>query len=417
MVLISNSVALIVVSLAAAGDAAAPSLRCEPWETEYAGQDAKGPHVIALWQFTSGKETEDSSGHGHALKLEGAKAHPDGRFGGCLESFRGWPVEDKRHAAMAKNHRALSPQGAFTVEMWIQPKPELNTEYPQVFLLDKKYVAHDDYQLILDAPDKHGARVIHAVLGFGESSSSFYSKPMKFERGTWYHVAMVCDGAGTAGFFVNGNPWGASRAAGRKSISPGSHPLSIGDRVGSLYHGFPGLIDQVRISRGALEFQRVKLALLSDRACFVRMEKDASMRLQVQNLQREAAAEGVVTMSLGGLARRQAKISHVPPGGTMDIDYPIDTSLRPGQYSLAVAVKLGGTKPLEIEQAFPLRIVPRRPPQFPVVMWGVGSPAGVVKETDRLRAIGFTHVLGVGADYERIWQAGKPTSLDSHEGD
>jgi len=36
-----------------------PSPRCEPWEGEYAGQDAKGPQVGALWQFMPGAETED----------------------------------------------------------------------------------------------------------------------------------------------------------------------------------------------------------------------------------------------------------------------------------------------------------------------------------------------------------------------
>ena len=40
-------------------------------------------------------------------------------------------------------------------------------------------------------------------------------------------------------------------------------------------------------------------------------------------------------------------------------------------------------------------------------MWGVYG--GVSEETERLKQIGFTHVLGLGADYERIWQAGAPT--------
>ncbi len=405
-VLMSVAVFWLAFSLV---EAAAPVPRCEPWESEYSGQDATGEHVIALWQFTSGKETEDSSGHGHMLKFEGVQPNPNGRFGGCLESFRGWPVEDKRHAALAKNHPALSPQGAFTLEMWIQPGPELDAHYPSAFLLDKKYVAHDDYQLLLGAPDKQGARVIQAVLGFGDSSSSFHSKPVKFDPGRWYHVAMTYDGAGTVSFFVNGNPWGSSRASGRGSISPGKHVLSIGDRVGSLYHGFPGRIDQVRISRGALEFQRLKVVLLSDRTCFVRMEKNVAPRLQLQNLQQEAIAEGVVTMSLGNRAVKQAKIADLAAGTTMDLDYPVDTSLRPDLYSLKIEVKTSRPRAIGVEQSFPLRIVPRQPPQFPVVMWGIYDPTGLMKEIDRLQAIGFTHVLGVGADYEAIWKAGKPT--------
>ena len=406
---------IVLASLALSAVAADPVPRCEPWESEYAGPDAKGAHVIALWQFTPGREAEDSSGRGHVLTLEGVKLRPGGRFGGCLESFPGWPVEDKRHAAIANNHPELSPQGAFTLEMSIQPKPELNQDYPLAFLLDKKYVAHDDYQFILDAPDKHGARAFQTILGFGSDSSSYYSKPARLAPGTWHHVAFVYDGAGTGSFFLNGKPCGTSHVAGRGSISPGSHPLSIGDRIGSYYHGFPGLIDQVRISRGALEFQGVKLARLSDRACFLRMESGASIRFQVRNLQREPIREGTVTMSLDGLAKRQARVSDLRPGGTTEIEYTIDTSLRPDGYTLRVEVKVAAPKPLEIEEAFPVRIVPRRAPQFPVVMWGVGSPADVLKETGRLQQIGFTHVLGLWADYGRIWQAGKATEADAPE--
>jgi hypothetical protein len=40
-------------------------------------------------------------------------------------------------------------------------------------------------------------------------------------------------------------------------------------------------------------------------------------------------------------------------------------------------------------------------------MWGVSG--GLGEETSRLKRIGFTHVLGWGADYDRIWQAGAPT--------
>ena len=103
---------------------------CESWNTEYAGEDATAEQTIGLWSFNKGAETEDASGHGHTLKLQGAAIHPSGRFGACLESFPGWPVEDKRHAAVVANHAALSPKGAFTLELWICPKPELKGDYP-----------------------------------------------------------------------------------------------------------------------------------------------------------------------------------------------------------------------------------------------------------------------------------------------
>ena len=218
------------------------------------------------------------------LRFRLARRIGRGRFGSCLESFRGWPVEDQRHRAMANSRPELSPPGPFTLELWIKPKPELDADYPDAFLLDKKYVAHDDYQLILGAPDRYGSRVLRACLGFGADSSTYYSRPAAFHPGAWYHVAFTYDGAGTGSFYLNGLPWGSARVDGRKRISPGKHFLSIGDRIVSYYHGFPGYIDQVRISNRALEFRRAKFEVLSDHRCFVRMEPDTSLQFTVTNL-------------------------------------------------------------------------------------------------------------------------------------
>ena len=78
-----------VVLLCRAGLAGEPAVPlCQPWEAEYAGQDATGAHVIALWQFSAGAETADSSGHGHGLTLHGAKGVAEGRFGGLSRMMR-----------------------------------------------------------------------------------------------------------------------------------------------------------------------------------------------------------------------------------------------------------------------------------------------------------------------------------------
>ena len=38
--------------------------RKKPWEEAYAGEEATGEHVLALWQFDAGAETQDASGKG-----------------------------------------------------------------------------------------------------------------------------------------------------------------------------------------------------------------------------------------------------------------------------------------------------------------------------------------------------------------
>ena len=89
---------------------------CENWLSPYAGADMTGEKVMGLWTFT---DLKDASGKGRDAVLHGAVLASDARLGACLESFCGWPVEDKRHAAVVANHSSLSPRGAFTLEMWM----------------------------------------------------------------------------------------------------------------------------------------------------------------------------------------------------------------------------------------------------------------------------------------------------------
>lgn len=394
------------ISLSAAEDSTIEL--CEAWEGEYAGADATGNHVIALWQFNAADGTLDVSGQGHDLTLHDATIASDGRFGSCLESFPGWPVEDRRHAAVAANAPTLSPHGPFTLEMWICPKPTLTAEYPESFLLDKKYVAHDDYQVILGAATENGQRTLRAILGFGNDSATYYSRPARFEPGTWYHLAFTYDGEGTGRFFVNGAAWGNSTHPGRKSISPGGHPLSIGDRIGSYYHGFPGYMDQVRISRGVREFRPVRIELLADRHVFVRMEPPVQLPLRVINLQHATISQIKLSISVDGAIMQTTEVGPLEPGKSRTIEQSLDTSLRPGEYRLIAHTSLAEPQAYSAEEEFALRIVPReRDGTFPVLMWGIYGD--VSQEIPRLKRIGFTHVLGVGADYHRIWEASEPT--------
>ncbi|MEA1951895.1 MAG: LamG domain-containing protein, partial [Planctomycetota bacterium] len=412
--------------------AESPKLR-ESWQTPYAEEDAKGKHVIALWQFddknanADKKPTvKDASGKGHDLTLAGAKIVDGGRFGACLQTSRGHPIEDKPHQARAKDHDALSPPGAFTVEMWIMPKKELDKDYADAFLMDKKYVSHNDYQLILGSENNGGKRCLHMILGFGNDSQTYYSRPLPLETGKWLHLAFVYDGAGRGGFIVNGLPWGSQTNPSRKGISPGGHRLVIGDRVGSLFHGFPGLIDQVRICGDAREFRSAKVELSSDRKCFARMEPRAVVRLAVTNLLRNPIAKATLTISLSGplattpgaksaeTVEKIIELADLPPGKAVEIDYALDTSLRPADYSLVARLKTAGKEAVETEERLVVSIVPRHPPdRFPVLAWGVHG--GISKEIDRLKRMGFNHALGLNANIGMIWEAGKPIEADKPE--
>lgn len=67
----------------------------ERYSDAHEGRDANGDHVIALWGFDEPRPTADLSGNGHVLRLNGAQFVSEGRFGGGLQSARGWPVADE----------------------------------------------------------------------------------------------------------------------------------------------------------------------------------------------------------------------------------------------------------------------------------------------------------------------------------
>lgn len=378
----------------------------ESWNKPYAGEDSSGSHVLGLWTFDGEEPLRDQSKGGHHLTLQGAELSAPGKFGGALVSKPGWPVADTAHCARCPDAPGLSPPDAFTIEMWICPAAELAGDYPEAFLLDKKYVSDTDYQLVLSGPSNDGSRTLRACLGFGTHSANWHSDPIKLETGAWIHIAFNYDAQGTGSFYLNGVPWGSRQDTGCGPVTPGTRPLTIGDRNGSYYHGFPGLLDQIRICRGVLEFRSLAVQRISDRSCFIRMEQKAEQCFRVTNLCRDALPGAGVTIQLDGEKPAAQQIPALESGASFDLNYPIDTRLRPGDYALTLRLRADKPEPIDTTEKVDVRIVPRPlPMRMPVVMWG-----GIAGDLDRAKEIGFTHGLGVATDVGRIREAGGPTS-------
>lgn len=385
-----------------------PTPLCEAWDQPYTGPSATGKHVLGLWGFDAETGGKDLSGRGHDAQLQGAQLAPQGRFGSALECFPGWPVEDKPHRALVPHRADLSPRKAFSLELWICPKPELAKVASEAYLVDKKYVAHTDYQLVMTAPDRSGARGLSMTLGFGEDSETWSAPARLWEQGRWYHLAFTYDGQGTGTFLLNGVLIAQSTHPARQGIVPGSQALSIGDRLGSRYAGFPGLIDQVRLCEGVLEFRPVAVELLSDRRVYLRCEPDVQFRFGLTNLRQVPLEKVTLRLHLEGIADEERKLEKLLPSQTQEISWALDTRLRPDAYRLRVEVLSSdlGKEPLA-GQTIAIRIVPRPvPDRMPVVMWGgrPREPGGM----ERLKRIGFTHVLGLDVNYGAIFEAGQP---------
>ncbi|MBN1443398.1 MAG: LamG domain-containing protein, partial [Planctomycetes bacterium] len=382
-----------------------------PWQSPYAGEDATGADVIALWSFDAPFDGRDGSGNGHELALRGdSRIVAGGKFGGCLESHPSGAGDDRPQGALATNHAALSPPGAFTLEAWFRPKPEMS-EHGIAFLLDKKYYhyakdipqANHDYCLYL-APAGRDRRRIVAYLGYGSDSAQYVSREIDVSASEWRHVAFTYDGRGTGRFFLDGEPAGKTVHAGRGAISPGPYGLAVGDRYGSIHQGFPGWLDEVRISSGIpASFEGgLELELGGGRAAFLRMEKPARISLSLTNgsASTMGAGEGVAT-----LAGVEAKIRwpELKPGETHVVELPVDTALRPDAYQLSVVASAraaGGSKEYRIDREIEVHIAARRlPGRMPVILWGTGG-------IDLVEKIGFTHQLVSLADYARVWSTG-----------
>lgn len=392
----------------------------QPWQRRYEGEEATGPDVIALWRFDPGEEAKDNSGNGHDLTLRGdSRFVPDGFFGSALESFPVEREDDKAQGAVARNHPSLTPEGAFTLELWMKPNPAID-EVQRIVLLDKKYFhavsdrphANNDYCLIMR---RRGADqwALIAWLGYGEDSEYYISEPQTFEAGEWTHVAFTYDGAGVGNFFLNGRHVGRTAHPGRGPVSPGRYELAIGDRRGSLYVGFPGLIDQVRIMNGipaAFEGGLRLLAAPTARTAFLRMEAEAAVAVDIFNDAR-SPAEGVkVAYEFAG-RRGEIDAGDVASGEGRRIAVPVDASLRPDQYllSMQAAGRIGGRE-AEAELEAPVHVVARPAPnRMPVILWGMG-------DFEQVTEIGFTHQnLGGTADFRRILEAGEPIEALSED--
>lgn len=369
----------------------------ETWETGYGKEDATGAHVLGYWKFDGDAALTDASGKGHDLKLEGGVLNAKGRFEGGMESFPGFPVQDKRHAAITAVKPELSPKGAFTLEIWIKPKAEFEAKL-RCFLLDKKYVDHTDYQWQIGEADKGGLRRMWVALGFGAESKTITSQPLKLATDAWQHVAFTYDGAGDGRFYLNGVAAGGMKLNGYGPIVPGTKALSIGDRLGSNYGGFPGLIDEVRICDGVRSFEQVTMQIVSNRNVWRRMETARPVDVVITNLRREVMKAANLTLSFGGKDENFI-VPDLAAGKSFTAKHTVNTALKPEHYTLRARFSVGE---YATEQTAEFQIVPRLAPRMPVVMWGAGGD-----EIARLKDIGFTHFIGLSAQAGDIWKEKK----------
>ncbi len=415
---------LLVCGWLAAGENPSGATPTARWWRSYRGADANGPHVLGFWNFDGSGErwVDDASSHRHRTRPTGAKWSANGRFGGCLESDAGHPVSNVSHSVRVHPVTVLYPAGPFSVEMWVKPKaPDSFPATIAPVLIDSKYVPYDHTGLMWSlSRETGGRRQLVVEIGLGDHSQTWYSNPIRLVSQEWQHLAWSYDARGTVTFYHNGSVVGRVRHENAGPMARGTRGLTIGDRQGSLYRGFPGWIDEVRITAGATDFRPVVIE--PDRSPIVmrRMTTDRPVRWRIANRTGQQLTSRRLSIRFPGGITVERSLPAVAPGEPADVETPVPSHLRTGRYPIQASLTLKdwpepGSNYVA-RQEIPLVITARPlPHSFPVVMWGVGGVANVVREIPRLKQIGFTHCLGLRADYFAIWKDGKQAMPGTEE--
>ncbi len=383
------------------------------WWLPYEGDEANGEQVLGYWSFDDEKDFSDRSKHAHQGTDRGAKWNADGKFGGCLESSAGIPVIDESHGYHAKRSPVLSPSGAFTLEMWLKPKggdafPD--EAYP--VLLDMKYVPvnHTGFMLTLGRAHKGSPRSFALEIGLGSRSEIWYSEKISLEADVWRHLAVTYDGKGSTAFYLDGDSIGTVTKPDAGAMAAGIRDLAIGDRIGSSYRGFPGYLDEVRITSGIRNFQPLSLTPELSNFSFLRMSEQTALKATLKNRTGDTVADAKITIEVPGSDAQQSDLPTQSADASYALEIPVDARLRPGKYAAKVTVELpgwaGSETPYRSSLEIPFTIVARQPERMPVVMWGLGGTDGVVEEIPRLKNIGFTHCFGLRSDHGKVWAEG-----------
>ena len=187
------------------------------------------------------------------------------------------------------------------------------------------------------------------------------------------------------------------------SVCPSGNPLVIGDRVGSTYDPFRGIIRRVRVTPR----ERPAIGIRTcGRAAFERCEPKASAKVEFENLSArellglQAAVEQLDVVS-NVVRRATMELSPTAPGEVTTVSVPLETRLRPGWQALRISVVEGGRT--LVEKTVRVGIGPLVGDVMPALMWQGGS-------IEDMRDFGFTHQLAEFALRKPLAEGGDPVS-------
>lgn len=177
-------------------------------------------------------------------------------------------------------------------------------------------------------------------------------------------------------------------------VAPARFAAVIGDRFGSNYHPFNGVVQQITITPHA----RSPFSVRSEgRSSFLRGEQNAKVRIVLQNGSGGTLGNlkiGVAQKSATGTAPAyktfETTKKELAADATVSFDCPIETRLVPGRYSLEISIagQTADGKSIEAKRNLEVGVGPIYADRLPTVMWMYNNhPCKEVMD------FGFTHGL------------------------
>jgi hypothetical protein len=188
--------------------------------------------LVGEWTFCerTGPVTTDGSGNANFATLSTESMWTTE---GCME------VTNAQTFLQCPASQSLNLTGALTLSAWVNPRSYGEGNYGRI--IDKGVGSSSrGFTLMLDGSKRAPS---YLVYGAAIATGTADSVPLN----TWTHIALVHNpAAGTATFYVNGQPAGTSSYA-RANVDTANDPLYLGIRGYDMMRSFDGHIDAVRV--------------------------------------------------------------------------------------------------------------------------------------------------------------------------